>query len=192
MQILDDNFWSKKYEQQQIGWDIGFASGPLVQYIDQLSDKNLSILIPGCGNAYEAEYLLKKGFTNITLVDISSVLVEQLQTHFSDKDIQIIHADFFNHSGSYDLILEQTFFCALDPGLRQAYASKMFELLKPGGKLAGVLFNRNFDGGPPFGGNDTEYQKLFEKYFHIKTLETCYNSILQRKGTEVFIIINRF
>jgi hypothetical protein len=45
----------------ETGWDLGQVSPPLKAYIDQLTDKNLRILIPGCGNSYEAEYLLEKG-----------------------------------------------------------------------------------------------------------------------------------
>jgi len=186
---LDDHFWSERYEHHQTGWDIGFASGPLVHYINQLTQKDVRILIPGCGNAYEADYLLQKGFTNITLLDISHTLVAHLKEHFKDKQINILHADFFDHSGAYDVILEQTFFCALDPALREAYAQQMKQLMAPCGTLAGVLFNKAFTGGPPFGGNTAEYRELFQKYFKIKTLETCYNSIVPRKNSEVFFIL---
>ncbi len=58
----------------------------------------------------------------------------------------------------------------------------MHSLLKPGGKLVGVLFNRAFEGGPPFGGNMDEYQDLFEPTFTLQTLASCYNSIKPRMG----------
>ncbi len=191
MEHLDDAFWSKRYALHQTGWDLHKASPPLKAYIDQWPDKQSRILIPGCGNAYEADYLLQKGFNNITLVDISHVLVAQLKEHFSDTSIHILHQDFFEHNGTYDLILEQTFFCAIEPSLREDYAIKMKSLLATGGKLAGVLFNRDFDGGPPFGGSDVEYRNLFSNYFSIKTLETCYNSILPRQNKESFIILEQ-
>ena len=76
---LDKNYWNERYLQQETGWDLKQASPPLVAYINQLNDKSISILIPGCGNAHEAEYLLQQGFTNITLIDIAPTLVEQLQ-----------------------------------------------------------------------------------------------------------------
>jgi len=187
--ILDDQYWTHRYKEQQTGWDIGYPSTPLKEYIDKLTDKSLKILIPGCGNAYEAEYLIQSGFKNLTLVDISEELVKNLKARFSDKPIKIIHEDFFLHSGKYDLILEQTFFCALHPLQRADYVIKMKELLKPGGKLAGVLFNKEFEGGPPFGGNEDEYRKLFSKYFNEVKIEPCYNSIPPRKGAEVFICL---
>jgi SAM-dependent methyltransferase len=188
---LNDTYWSSRYEHNQTGWDLHKASPPVKSYLDQWTDKQSRILIPGCGNAYEADYLLQIGFTHITLVDISHVLVAQLKQHFSGTPINILHQDFFEHNGTYDLILEQTFFCAIDPSLREDYAVKMKSLLATGGKLAGVLFNRHFEGGPPFGGNADEYRNLFSKYFSIKTLETCYNSILPRQNSESFFILEQ-
>lgn len=62
---LDADFWNERYSSQQTGWDIGSPSTPLKEYIDQLTDKDIRILIPGCGNAYEAEYLHQQGFSNV-------------------------------------------------------------------------------------------------------------------------------
>ena len=193
-QHMDSKYWSERYQQNTTGWDIGHISTPIKAYIDQLTNKEMAIMIPGCGNAYEAEYLLQQGFTNITLVDISPLLVEAISRKFKlalGKKIQVICDDFFNIDQKYDLILEQTFFCALNPSLRKKYTDKMFSLLKPGGKIAGLLFNRSFPGGPPFGGNDVEYRKLFKEKFSIRVMEPCYNSIPSRAGTELFIILEK-
>jgi len=156
-----------------------------------VTDKNSSVFIPGCGNAYEAAFLVQMGFTNITLLDISSVLTAELKKTFSDTQINIITADFFEHSGQYDLILEQTFFCALHPSQRSAYVEKMNRLLKPGGRLVGVLFNKEFTGGPPFGGTKKEYEQLLGVHFSIKKMELCYNSIQPRRGSELFFIAEK-
>ena len=50
-------YWDDKYADNKTGWDIGYISSPLKSYIDQIKNKEISILIPGAGNAYEAEYL---------------------------------------------------------------------------------------------------------------------------------------
>lgn len=192
--LLSAGYWDNRYQQQQTGWDIGHVSTPLKAYIDQLTDKHQSILIPGCGNSYEAEYLLENGFTQLTLIDIAPHLTEKLATKFSaylGRQLRIITGDFFEMEGQHDLILEQTFFCALSPGLRTAYADKTYSLLKPGGTLAGVLFNRAFEGGPPFGGSIAEYQQLFQAKFILHTLAPCYNSIAPRAGAEAFIIAQK-
>lgn len=191
---LDKNYWNSRYQSRQTGWDIGTVSTPLKAYIDQLQDKNLAVLVPGCGNAYEAAYLLQQGFTNITLIDIAPAAVEAVKSKweaFDGRQLHIICGDFFELNQTFDLVIEQTFFCALHPTLRKDYANKMFDLLNDNGKLAGVLFNRAFEGGPPFGGSKDEYLHLFNQKFNIKIMEDCYNSILPRAGSELFFILKR-
>ena len=193
--------WEQRWQAGQTGWDIGAASPPLTDYIDQIpaAQRARRVLIPGCGNAYEAQYLLDAGFSDITVLDIAPTALHQLRLRLDDagpdpdwaQRLHLVCADFFTFSGAFDLILEQTFFCALDPGLRNAYARKMHELLAPGGKLVGVLFDRTFEGGPPFGGSTAEYRQLFEPLFRIKTMELCYNSIAPRAGSEVFVVLEK-
>lgn len=194
MDQLNAGFWDNRYLSDQTGWDIGFPSTPLRDYIDQLKSKELSILIPGCGNAYEAEYLLENGFLHLSVVDISPVLTQRLKEKFKrwlNSELTVITGDFFGLDGTYDLVLEQTFFCALDPDLHTEYVKKIHSLLNPGGKLVGLLFDRSFEGGPPFGGSKDEYITLFSPFFHIRTMEPCYNSIKPRMGTELFIILEK-
>jgi SAM-dependent methyltransferase len=188
-----ETFWKNKYLSGETGWDIGYVSTPLKEYIDQLSDKNLKILIPGGGNSYEAEYLFKEGFTNVFVVDISIVPLKNLaeRAPLFPKG-NLLHADFFEMEDTFDLILEQTFFCALEPSLRKEYVDKMYQLLKPGGRLVGLLFNIPLnDDRPPFGGNKTEYEHLFLEKFKIEKLETAHNSIPPRAGSELFISLRK-
>lgn len=186
---LDENFWSDRYQKGYTGWDIGSPSPPLYQYLCQIDTKTIDVLVPGAGNAYEIVAGVEIGFLNIHLLDISAVPIRLFLEKYPlfPKD-QVHHQNFFEHSGSYDLILEQTFFCALDPKLRQRYAEKMYELLKPGGRVVGVLFDREFtQAGPPFGGSSKEYQVYFEPFFELEKFEPCYNSIPARMGSEIFI-----
>jgi SAM-dependent methyltransferase len=187
--FLSKEYWDTRWRENQTGWDLGVVSPPLKHYIDSLSDKAISILIPGCGNAWEAEYLLQQGFQDITLIDISPKAVEILQNRFSgNKSVNPICGDFFQLEGKFDLILEQTFFCALSPNLRKDYAMKMSQLLKDNGLISGLLFDIEFGfEGPPFGGNSADYQKIFSSSFEIKSWEKSILSHPQRLGNEVFI-----
>lgn len=190
---LGETFWNNQYNANDIGWDLGEVSPPLKAYIDQLTNKNLRILIPGCGNTYEAEYLLQQGFTDVTVIDIAPTLVARLKDKFaSNPNIKIVLSDFFEHVGEYDLILEQTFFCAINPSLRKDYVVKMHGLLAPNGKLVGVLFDREFEQqGPPFGGFKYQYELMFERDFIFKTFELCNNSFVKREGTELFVNLQK-
>lgn len=191
--VLDQLYWNERWKNGETGWDIGYVSPPLKAYMDQWSHRSSAVLIPGCGNAYEAQYLLQQGFDNVTVIDISPEAVASIQETTGDADrLHIICGDFFAHTGQYDLVLEQTFFCALDPQLRPAYAVQMSRLLKPGGKLVGLLFGREFEkDGPPFGGTKEEYENYFTPYFMLQKMEPCYNSITPRQGTELFFIATK-
>ena len=189
---LDRDYWQGRYDDRTDGWDIGAPSRPLTEYIDQLTDKHLRILIPGCGRAWEGEYLHRRDFTNVWLMDLTGgPFAEFLQRCPDFPQEHLITGDFFQHSGAYDLILEQTFFCAIDPPLRPQYVRKMSELLAAGGKLVGVLFDEptpgRTPGEPPFGGDRAEYRKLFEEHFTDVRIEPCHNSIAPRAGREVWI-----
>jgi SAM-dependent methyltransferase len=163
----------------------------LKQLFDTLTNKHLRILIPGGGNSYEAVYLLEQGFKNVTVVDISEVVCQRLTDNYGEKGLRVVCADFFEHSDTYDLIVEQTFFCAISPSLRGDYVQKMTELLSEDGVLAGLLFNRAFEGGPPFGGSVAEYQALFDKAGFKITFDLAPASIPPRAGSEVFFIAKR-
>lgn len=190
---LDENFWTRRYQDGHTGWDIGSVSTPIDQYLCQIENKNIEVLVPGGGNAYEVARAWELGFSKVFLLDISEFPIKKFlekNPHFPPN--QVYHENFFDHQRQYDLILEQTFFCALDPELRNAYAQKMHQLLKPGGRLVGVLFDREFEKqGPPFGGSAEEYRRCFMPFFEFHTFEKCNNSILPRQGTELWINLKK-
>ena len=186
---LDTEYWAGRYTTAETAWDIGAPSTPLKEYLDQVNNKDLRILIPGGGRAYEAEYAHRLGFHNVFIIDLTDAPYADLISRCpSFPKEQLIVGDFFSHEGSYDLILEQTFFCAIDPALRSRYADKMFQLLAPGGQLVGVLFDEplNVD-RPPFGGSSAQYLPVFREHFPQVTLEPCYNSIPPRAGRELWL-----
>ena len=185
-------FWSKRYQNAQTGWNIGYPSTPLKTYIDQLENKHIKVLIPGAGNAYEAEYLFQQGFTNVFVLDIADAPLRAFQKRVPDfPSSQLIQGNFFEHAGQYDLIIEQTFFCSFPPTTenRQSYGQKMATLVNPNGKLVGLWFDIPLTGDlekRPFGGTKEEYLSYLTPYFEVHTFEPAHNSIPPRKGTELF------
>ena len=194
--MTEEFFWSQRYAQGQTGWDIGQVSTPLKAYIDQLKDLSIKILIPGAGNAYEASYLWNLGYRQTHILDISPLPLNLFQEKHPDfPDHQIHQEDFFEHQDTYDLILEQTFFCSFPPTPenRTNYARSMHARLKPGGKLVGVWFSFPLTDRtqPPFGGSREEYLTYFKPFFQIHTFEPCVNSIPPRQGIELFAIMQK-
>ncbi|NBC58591.1 MAG: methyltransferase domain-containing protein [Bacteroidetes bacterium] len=185
---MNEKYWENRYLNNHTGWDMNQVSPPLKVYIDHIENKNLKILIPGAGNAYEAEYLLNMGFKKVYVADIAKTPLNNLKHRVpSFPDEQLLHINFFDIQLKFDLIFEQTFFCALRPELRFEYVKKMHKILEPNGRLVGVFFDFPLtEEGPPFGGSKEEYLSYFKNYFKIKTLERCYNSHPKRQGKELF------
>ncbi|MCS6916712.1 MAG: methyltransferase [Chitinophagales bacterium] len=191
---LDAAYWQERWQQGATGWDIGQVAPPLQQFFDQLPQSSLRILVPGAGSGYEAQYLWDKGFRQLVVLDIAPAAIEAFRQRMPQfPESQIVCGNFFDHRGEYDLIVEHTFFCALHPSLRSAYAEQMFNLLAPGGLLAGLLFDDPMTDqpGPPFGGRRDEYLQLFSPRFQILTLERTEHSIAPRLGRELFVLLKK-
>lgn len=186
---LDAEYWNAKYIENTHRWDIGYPSPAITNYFDKIEDKDVRILIPGCGNAYEGEYLINQGFNNVTLLDVAG----ETKKRFLERvpNFNNFHiGEFFDYTGEFDFIIEQTFFCALNPNLRENYVAKMKSLLHKEGKLVGLLFNDTlFTEHPPFGGYKDDYMKLFSPHFSSISMELTNESIKERLGRELFIEI---
>ncbi|MEL7221143.1 MAG: methyltransferase domain-containing protein [Bacteroidota bacterium] len=186
---MNADYWEERWQNDETRWDIGYASPPLIRYTEQLDNKEIRILIPGAGRAHEAAHLHRTGFTQVYVCDWAETAFTHLKQSTPDFPAEhLIIGDFFDLDYSFDLLLEQTFFCAIDPALRPKYVEQAARLLQPKGKLAGLLFNRDFqDHNPPYGGTQAEYEQLFRKYFNILQLATSEHSIPSRLGAELFI-----
>lgn len=184
---LDGLYWAGLYDKGSTGWDIGYPAPALVDFLDHLSDKSLRILIPGAGRGWEVDYAFRQGFGSVYYLDFapSAAALFQKQFPFFPAD-QVLVEDFFNLNETFDLILEHTFFCALHPSKREAWALRCLHLLRPGGRIAGLLFNHEFEhDGPPYGGVEDEYRRLLSSGFDIEVLEICAKSIKPRAKREL-------
>jgi SAM-dependent methyltransferase len=194
---LDAAYWRARYTAGMDGWDAREVTPPLRAYFDQLAlAPQPRILIPGAGRAYEAEYLHGLGFREVYVVDLAPEALQALATRVPDFPKEhLLLADFFElpNDRPYDLIVEQTFFCAINPALRPAYAQQCAALLRPGGTLMGLLFDTDFGPvqEPPFGGTRDEYRAYFAPYFDFRHFETATNSLRPRQGRELFICLKK-
>jgi SAM-dependent methyltransferase len=194
---FDTAYWQGRYTAGRDGWDAHDVTPPLRAYFDQLDVAGQPrILVPGAGRAYEAEYLHQLGFQQVVVADIAPGALAALATRVPDFPREnLLLADFFAlpNDQPYDLIVEQTFFCALSPRLRPAYAQQCAALLRPGGTLMGLLFDTDFGPvqEPPFGGSKEEYREYFAPYFEFRHLETAINSLKPRQGRELFICLKK-
>ena len=191
-------YWEKSYQSGDMGWDLG---GPTPIFNDwiQFQTDSLSICILGAGNGWDAINFAEKGH-NVTAVDFAESAINNMHISARNKGVQInlIHSDIFDLSKlfnhTFDIVLEYTCFCAIDPGRRMDYVKITNKILKPDGKLVALLFPIDKDikdGGPPFAVNLDSTISLFLKYFILDTKEISSLSIERRNGREVFVIFKK-
>ena len=195
---FDAAYWQDRYATAgRANWDAGHVTPPLHAYFDQLVvARQPRILIPGAGRAYEAEYLHHRGFQHVLVADLAPEPLAELAARVPDfPSAHLLHTDFFALSPAepFDLLIEQTFLSALHPSQRPAYARQCAALLRPGGKLVGLLFDDEFAGAtePPFGGSRAEYAGYFHPYFEFVHFDTAHNSLRARAGRELFICLRK-
>ena len=192
MTQLSAKYWEQRYVDKNTGWDVGDVVPQWKTFFKDFieSDKGKRILVPGAGLGHEVEYLHRSGFLDVHILDWSKSAIDSFQQRLPSFPSSHCHVgDFFQHKGQYDVIVEQTFFCAIDPTLREQYAKAIDNLLGEKGQWAAMLFNTQFDGdGPPFGGSIDEYIDLFQGIFKELVIDEEPASLDPRRGREVFVI----
>jgi thiopurine S-methyltransferase len=188
--------WQKHYEEDNLRWDLGEVSPPIRHFLENNPIKTGRAIIPGCGQGHEVILLAKKGFS-VTAVDYTKGATERLKRNLQNNGVgaNVICVNFFNlgleHINKYDLMLEQTFFCAIHPTLRNSYVNLVFRILKPGGLLTGVFYETGEDDGPPFNTTRAHILRHFSGPFEIKHLEKTNRSAEKRQGKEWFAVLKR-
>lgn len=190
-------FWEDIYLEDDAGWDLGGITPIFESIANKIKPGNVCIL--GCGRGYDAVMFAQKGF-DVTAVDFAPFAINAL-TKFAKKEkvkVTALQSDIFSltpeHVNTFDYIIEQTCFCAIDPTLRQEYERLVKNLLKPGGKLIGLWFPLDKtieDGGPPWGTTVDEVKSIFKNGWTIKQEEFPDLSIESRKGREKMIIFRK-
>ncbi len=148
------NFWQSRYREGNIPWDLGEPSRPVRWLVEHHFPPTGKVLIPGCGRGHEALYLAERGY-QVTAVDLVAEPLEYLRkaARKSSLEIEILQQDIFElaprYNDAFDVFLEQTFFCSIDPLLYVDYAVLAYRALKPGGQLLGVFMEVLWEGGPP-------------------------------------------
>ena len=135
-------YWEKSYQSGEMGWDLGKPTPIFDDWIQSQTD-SLSICIIGAGNGWDAINFAEKGH-NVTAVDFAKSAINNMYTSAQDKGVQLnlIHSDIFdlcklfNHT--FDIVLEYTCFCAIDPKRRMDYVRMTNQILKPNGKLVAL------------------------------------------------------
>lgn len=133
-------FWDQRYRESFTPWDAGRTPQALLDFLAS-EPRPLSVLLPGCGTAYEARSFALAGHA-ARAIDFSPAAVEHARAALG-PDAHLVHlANFFADDGGapFDVIYERAFLCALPPSLWPRYAARVAALLAPKGRLVGFFF----------------------------------------------------
>lgn len=191
--------WDARYRSGDTPWDL---SGPTPEFqlltTESWFPRKGRALVPGGGRGHDAILLAKSGLA-VDLIDFSPIALQEALKEASQNKV-VIHAycrDFFTlpesgyHQQAYDLFLEYTFFCAIDPQQRKAYVEAAATLLKPGAYFIGLFFPLTSEKeGPPFVVSREEIETLFSPFFHLQISEPK-SSVKPRADRELLGIFRR-
>jgi SAM-dependent methyltransferase len=184
-------FWDERFDRQFTPWDRGGAPAELRAFVAQ-SPKPLTVLIPGCGSAYELALMLDAGW-DATAIDFSPSAVARAKALAGPHAGRIVQADFFGYTPPrpLDLVYEQAFLCALLRACWPEVAARWAQLLAPGGLLAGYFFFDDAPKGPPFGIARAQLDALLSPHFDCVAEQAVPDSIPVFAGKERWIVWRR-
>ena len=162
------DFWNPRYETGRMPWDFGGVPAALTDFL-ATHPAGGRVLIPGCGSGYELGAFAAAGYDALA-IDFSPAAVARAQRRLGAPLAQrVLLGDFFQHdfAGTFDLVYERTFLCALPPDLRPAFARRMAALIRPGSSLAGFFYfdDTALADGPPWGIPSVALERLLGKAF---------------------------
>jgi SAM-dependent methyltransferase len=142
-------FWDTRYRSGITPWD---ARGVPVQLLKWLKGRpRASVLVPGSGTGYEVRAFAEHGH-EVTAIEISDAAIEAAKKELGELADFVKKADFFAFdTAPFDLIYERAFLCALPRRLWPQWATRVAELVRAGGELAGFFYFDDNERGPPFG-----------------------------------------
>ncbi len=160
----EPSFWGERFTQGYTPWDLGGVPAEFQVFAAAMAP--CPVLVPGCGNGWEAAWLFERGWP-VTAIDFAPEAVASARRLLGPAGAVVREADFFAFAPepACRLIYERAFLCALPPALRVPYGERVAQLLPPGGLLAGYFYIGDNRGGPPFAMPQAELDALLAPAF---------------------------
>jgi SAM-dependent methyltransferase len=194
--VESPDYWENSYRSGRLPWDLGIPAPALTTWLATHPGDGQRAFNPGCGMGHDAVAMTAAGYA-VTANDFaaSAAAATRLAADAAGLKLEVLQADLFTltpeNAGCYDLWVEHTCFCAIDPAMRKRYVEVAAALLKPAGCLFAVFFTHGESGGPPFDVQRAEIESLFSARFEIERLEPVTNSVPSRQGEETLAVFRR-
>lgn len=183
-------FWDERFAREFTPWDRGGVPEQLRGFVEKSPRR--TVLIPGCGAAYELVYFSEAGW-DATAIDFSPAAVERARAITGQWSGRVVEADFFGFqpAAQRDMIYERAFLCALPKAMWPDVARRWAQVLPPGGVLAGYFFFDDAPKGPPFGIRRDELDGLLRGDFECVEDADVADSIPVFAGKERWMVWRR-
>ncbi|GMH28040.1 hypothetical protein Nepgr_029883 [Nepenthes gracilis] len=184
--------WKRCWEEGLTPWDLGKPT-PILQYLHQTGSLPMGrALVPGCGSGNDVvtlacpeRYVIGLDLSDIAIRKARELSLSSPQANYCSFQ----KADFFTwHPFElFDLIIDYTFFCAIEPNMRSSWASRMRDLLKLDGELVTIMFPiDDHSGGPPYKTSVADYEDVLHPMgFQAILIKHNELAVERRKGREM-------
>jgi SAM-dependent methyltransferase len=185
--------WERCYEANATNWDLGVPAPPLLRGAEALQ-RGRAVVV-GCGKGHDAIAIAALGF-RVTAVDFAPSAIEATARAAKARKlkIELLEEDVLRLPAKLEPFaywFEHTCFCAIEPAQREAYVEAAHATLEPGGHLLALFHAHARSGGPPYGTNRREIERLFQPRFGILSMENPQDSHPKRKGEELLALFQK-
>jgi len=182
---MDERFWSRCWETQEIGFHLPEVNPALHAFWNQLSlDSSAKVLLPLCGKSLDLKWLAQQG-CHVVGVELSQLAVDAFFSEqsiqpdrqandkfqlYTSNQLEIWCGDIFDFPDSQlemiQAVYDRAALVALPSDMRKAYIQKLLEGLpnKTRWLLVTLEYDENLMHGPPFSVSQNEVQEYFEGY----------------------------
>ena len=112
----EESYWDERYRREDsYEWLAGYSSlrSPVGRHLTSFPRRGCSILQLGCGNSDLAVGLYRDGWTDITNIDISQVVVDNMRLKWAGTKLKWLKMDMTDmafEDGSFDVVIEKVNF----------------------------------------------------------------------------------
>ena len=194
--IGDSDFWNEIYKNSpKPNWDIGQAAPVFQDMLPRLKLPKSRILVLGSGEGHDAALFAQAGHV-VTAVDFSPEAIRKAKLNYGDlENLNFVQADVFNlpheWNATFDVIIEHTCFCAIEPHRRKELVKTWRRLLHEEGQLMGLFFSMLKRPGPPYGSSEWEIRELLQHHFQFLFWGRWNKSVEKRQGLELFVLAKK-
>ena len=196
--------WNAQYAAGNTPWDKRAPAPPLLEWLDAGGQLDGDIFVPGCGFGYDVRALAGvPGVRRVVGFDLSEHALTAARAFPAAGHEDYRAGDLFDLPaelrGAFDVVVEHTCFCAIDPARRADYVTAIAGALRPGGLLLAVFYLDPWNageplppgGGPPFGTTVAELDGLFPPTFTLLEERRPTRAYPGREGRELLRVYRR-